>query len=347
LASAAANRDNAVIQYNRTYSLYSQGFSAAQDVDNAKAQARVQEAAVGAAQGALTNAVGARDTALGERKAAQEQLRITIAKSAADVETARQSLSQAQEALRLAKANRAQSPAYRQGLAALQATVQDAREALAAAVARQADTVLASPLDGFVTQRLVDPGTTVTSGQTLLMLEAFGDIWVTFAVPAEVATVLRKGQEVQAAFASLLGRVLPARIGQINPSAESQGRQFTVRAIMDNRQGLLKPGMFARVTATTAMAPRAVSVPPEALRTTRTGPTVIVVDTANVAHVRPVQTGLANGNYLAITSGLQPGEQVIVLGGERVRDGQRVAPQRRQPGQQPAPAASVTTTRTY
>lgn len=326
LNSAMASRDNAVTMYNRTYSLYSQGFAAAQDVDTAKAAARVGEAAVKSAEGKLVNADGARDTAQAQLSAAQDQLHIATTKTDADIETARQTLAQAQEALRLARANTAQVPAYRQGLAALQSTAQGAREALAAAVARRADTVLHSPLDGFVTQRLVDPGTVVASGQTILTLEAFGDIWVTFGVPAEVVPRLRVGQLVNATFDALGGKTFAAAISQINPSAETQGRQFTIRAVLDNRRGQFKPGMFSRVTVTTASVPNAVTVPPEALRTVGGASQVVVVDADKVAHVRPVAAGLSDGNHVVIIQGVQAGDKVIVLGGERVRDGQTVVP---------------------
>ena len=325
LHSAVASRDNAVIQYNRTYTLYSQGFSAAQDVDTAKSAARVAEAAVSSAQGKLNNAIGARDTARGELSAAQEQLRIVLVKTDADIETARQSLAQAEEALRLACANRTQIPAYRQGVAALKSAAQAARQALAQATAQRADTVLVSPLSGFVTQRLVDPGTTVTAGQTILTLEAFGVIWVTFGVPSNVIHSVQKGQLIGATFGALGGKTFRAAITQINPSAESDGRQYTIRATLDNRMGRFKPGMFARVRVTTASAPRVVTVPPEALRTSDGASSVVVVDAGKVAHLRPVQAGLSDGNHVAVT-GVRAGERVIVLGGDRVQDGQTVTP---------------------
>jgi len=153
ISSAQANLNNATIRCNRILELYGQGFIAAQDVDDAKAAVSVEQAGLGAAQSRLRSAQAAHASALAQREAAEEQVKIVRTKAEADVEAARQRLAQANASLEYARANTAQSPAYQQGLAALEASVQAARAAVASAEARRADTVLTSPLDGHVTAR--------------------------------------------------------------------------------------------------------------------------------------------------------------------------------------------------
>jgi len=82
--SAQANLDNATIKYNRIFELYKQGFTAAQDVDDAKAAVTVQRAAVDVAQGQLQGAIASRDSAAAQKHSAEEQLKITRTQGAAD-----------------------------------------------------------------------------------------------------------------------------------------------------------------------------------------------------------------------------------------------------------------------
>lgn len=338
--SASANLADATIHFQRLERLYAQGFVAGQDVDDAKATSKVQQAALDGATGQLASATGAKDSAIANKQSALKQLILIKTKADADLETSRQSIAQADAALKLALANRAQSPAYRQGIAALQSVVQEAKASLAAAQAQRSDTILRSPVSGFVTRRPVDPGSLATPGQTVLNLQTFGDIWATFAVPDDVSTALRVGQQVTLSFDALPARVFTATIVQLNPAADTQGRQFTVRASLDNRKGLFKPGMFAHVTLATARANRVVTVPPEALHTDQKGPYVVVVDKMRTAHLRRVTPGLSDGSFVALTTGLQAGESVVVLTGTLLKDGQRVVPNASSPGQT-VPAARV------
>jgi membrane fusion protein (multidrug efflux system) len=287
----------------------------------------VAKAGLDAAQSQLRSATAQHDSAAAQRAAAEQQVKIVGTKGAADAEAARQTVVQAQEALKFAQASRAQKPAYRQGLAALSAAVQNARAAVAAAQARRADTVLACPLDGFVTARLADPGTMAVPGQPLLTVQSFGEVWVTFSVPAQVSQRLSPGQEATVTFDGLPGRSFVARIRYMNPAADVQGRQFTIRATLDNREGQLKPGMFARVSVVTERAPHVVTVPREAIEQDATGSYVIVAGDDGKAHFRRVTTGLAQAEFIAIASGLTAGEKIVTMSTTPLKDGQAIAAQ--------------------
>ena len=322
--SALANLNDAKIKYDRVFALYKDGFVAAQDVDDAKATVLVQQAAVAAAQSQLRSATAARGSAEAQKKAAENQLSITKVKGQADVEAARQKLLQMQAALENAVANKPQIPAYQQSLKALRATVAVNQASVAAARAQLSDTVLTSPLDGYVTGRFMDPGAVATAGQQILEVRFFGNVWVNVSVPSEVAGKLATGQTITVVFDGLPGRTFTATIVQLNPSADPQAHQFTVRAALSNPTGELKPGMFGNASIVTARSPHAVAVPREALQTGDTGPYVIVVGADKLAHFTPVVTGLADGNYTSITSGLAAGENVVVLTSAPVKDGGKV-----------------------
>ncbi len=324
IRSAQANLTNATVKYNRENQLYKQGFVAAQDVDDARTAADVQKAALDVAQGQLNAAQASRDSAVAQKQSAQEQLNITITKGQSDIEASHAALVQAQAALEYARANTAQKPAYEQNLAALRAEVTAAQAAVRSAQERLADTVLVSPITGYVTGRYMDPGSLATPGQPVLALQAIREVWVTVPVPEEVSRKIRQGQMAKAVFDALPGREFQGQITQINASADPMSRQFQVRLTLDNRDNLIKPGMFARVTMETNRTRGAVVVPREAVQQGQQGPAVVVVDAANVAKRRPVSLGVGDTNGVAITQGVQPGEKVVTLSAMPIKDGQSV-----------------------
>ncbi|MDB6135229.1 MAG: efflux transporter periplasmic adaptor subunit [Verrucomicrobiales bacterium] len=109
----------------------------------------------------------------------------------------------------------------------------------------------------------------------------------------------------------------------VNPSSNS----VTVRAVFPNPKGDLLPGMFVRATLEEGDAPNAILVPQLAVtRNTRGEPTAMVVGTGSKVEVRVLQTTRTVGNQWLVTSGLKPGDQVIVSNLQKLRPGADVKP---------------------
>jgi RND family efflux transporter MFP subunit len=324
IESARANLANAQARFNRVQRLFEKGFVAAQDVDDARTQVDVQKSAVEAAKGQMEAAVAARESAVAQKEAAQKRADITARQSNADILSARSALRQAEAALDLAKANTAQRPAYRANLEALRAAVAAAQAQVNNAQALLNETVLRAPLSGFVTARAMDPGMMATPGQTILEIQAIRQVFVTTSIPEELSRQIRAGMPAQAVFDALPGRAYVGRITQVNPAADPQSRQFFLRVTLDNPENRIRPGMFARVQIALERLPNALVVPREAVQNGPNGPTVTVVDAELTARVRPVKIGGEDTTGIAITEGLQPGEKVVTLSIQPVRDGQKV-----------------------
>jgi RND family efflux transporter MFP subunit len=322
--SAKANLDNANAKYNRINDLYKQGFIAAQDVDDARTATQVQQAALEVARAQLNAAIAQRDSARAQKEAAQKQSEIGRAKGRADIESAQAMVVQARAALEYAKSNKAQRPAYKQNLKALSDAVAAAQAGVRNAQAQLANTVLASPIDGFVTARNMDPGAMATSGQPILTVQSVRQIWITVPVPEEVSHSIYLGQPATTRLDALPGRTFTGKVAQINAAADPMSRQFQVRVILDNAQNMIKPGMFARVIMVTHRVRGAVVVPREAIQQSPAGASVTVVSEASVAQRRPVTLGASDADGIAISEGLQPGERVVVMSATPVRDGQVV-----------------------
>lgn len=101
-----------------------------------------------------------------------------------------------------------------------------------------------------------------------------------------------------------------------------------VAGAFDNPSNILRPGQFARVRAVVEIAKGALLVPQRALIETQGNYQVVVVGADNKASIRPVKTGERVGSNWIITEGLKPGEQVIVEGLMKAKQGTVVNPKR-------------------
>ncbi|OPZ86653.1 MAG: Efflux pump periplasmic linker BepF [bacterium ADurb.Bin429] len=361
--SAQANLENATAKYERIHALYLKGYVAAQDVDDAKTAVRVQQSGVETAKGQQQSATAALASAQAQMRATEQQATITRAKVDADIESARARVTQmkaavesakaqqrsaeqqakitrvkadgdvtsaqtrvtqAKAALEYARANAKSSPAFEQNLEALRAGIAAEQASLDSIRVKLLDTEIRSPLSGVVSARAQEVGGLSSPGQAILTVQATNSIWVTIAAPADVCRRLHLNQPAQVEFDELDLRV-SGRIAQINPAADPQSRQYTVRVILDNRDGLYTPGMFARVTLVTEEVKQALAVPNEAIRLNGDSSAfVYAVGTDNTVRQRPVTLGISDGNWTAIQSGLQSGERVVTMSATRLSDGQQV-----------------------
>ncbi|ABF43070.1 secretion protein HlyD [Candidatus Koribacter versatilis Ellin345] len=95
-------------------------------------------------------------------------------------------------------------------------------------------------------------------------------------------------------------------------------------AAFDNPEGILRPGQFARLRVETRVAKDALLVPQRAVVETQGSYSVVVVGSDSKASIRPVKTGERVGELWIITEGLKPGEQVIVEGMQKAKEGSPV-----------------------
>ena len=343
IRSAQANLENSRSQYRRSHGLFLKGFVAAKDVDTAATAVKVQEASVDVAQAQLGSAKSSNDSAMAQLEEAKRQASITRTTGQAGIETARAQVVQARAALEYARANVAQKPAYVANLEALRAAVAAAVGQLGDTQSLLVDCQIRSPIDGFVAQRLIDPGTVVTAGQEILDVQYLKQVWITIPVPEEEIRRIYVGQSATITFDALPGRTFTGKISQVPRSADPISRQFPVRVTLDNPDYRVQPGMFARATIVTDPARPSVTVPPEAINKTKDGTFVLLVDDTNTVHKTPVTVGAAQPDAVAILSGLAAGDRVVVMTGPPLKDGQVVSIGGQRPGFAGGPGAAPQT----
>jgi RND family efflux transporter MFP subunit len=322
---AKANLDNANASYARTYQLYHQGYDSAQDLDNSNAARKVNTATVNSQQKLLEANKSALKSAQAEERAAYHQEQTTTKLGLSTIEDQKAKYEQAKQALDTAVANRSQIPAYTENLAALYSEVVAAKAAVSQALAQRQYLIVTSSIDGTVTQRLFDPGAEAVPGTPLLVVQANNPLFMTAAVPVEDSSYIHRGMDMRIRIDALQGRTFHAKMSQVNQSADPASRQFMIRAVLDNKQGLFRPGMYCRVQLTTSYVSAAVAVPREAVKTdSANASTVTVVDKNMKAHIVPVTVGVQDANNVQILSGVKAGDRVVVLSYRTVVDGGQV-----------------------
>lgn len=331
LQSAQANLANAKTKYDRVYSLYKQGFIAAQDVDDARTTVDVMQANVNVASGQIDAANSALRSAQAAQSSAVSNEKIVTRKGLSDIAAAKAKVAQAAAQLTAASANRSQGPAYAANLNALQSSVAAAEAQLRQAEARRSDTVLTSPIDGVVSLRSTDPGAIASPGSPVLTIQFLKWVYVTGSIPIENTEKVKVGTPVTFTIDAIPGKTFSASVAEVNPAADPQNRQFTIRIKVDNAANALKPGMYARLHVVLQRDEAAVAVPREAVKVAKDGSkSVFVVDDKMVAHMTPVTTGGEDPKSIEITSGLKVGDKVVVLSYSPVRDGQTVTTGKRE-----------------
>lgn len=217
----------------------------------------------------------------------------------------------------------------------LLATAKADEAALSAARLNLEWTQVRAPFDGRVGKAEVTEGNLVNGNQVLTTLVSAHPVYVSFN--GDEATYLQLGQlarsnpgalKVNVGLAHEPGFPHRGKLEFVDNQIDPQTGSLRLRAIVDNQDGLLTPGLFARVKlGTEAGGVPASLVAEKAVGTDQNRKFVYVVGANNQTEYRAVQLGATVGELRVVTAGLKAGERVIVDGLQRVRPGAPVAPQ--------------------
>jgi membrane fusion protein, multidrug efflux system len=201
----------------------------------------------------------------------------------------------------------------------LEATLKANRARLASAQARFEDTVIRAPFSGRVGLRRVSVGTLISPGDVITTLDDTSVIKLDFSVPENFLSSLREGLSIRATAPAFPGRTFAGKVASIDSRVDMNTRAVTVRALLANEDGALRPGMFLNVAL--ANDERESLVIPEQALTPEAERQFVFVVADGKAQRREVRIGSRRPGMVEVLAGLQAGEQVIVEGTQKVRDG--------------------------
>ncbi|MDI9848639.1 efflux RND transporter periplasmic adaptor subunit [Rhodoblastus sp. 17X3] len=183
---------------------------------------------------------------------------------------------------------------------------------------------LVAPFDGVITQRGIDVGSLVQSGATFMFnLQNTNTLRVQVFVPQDQAFALAPGVEVAVRVPEMPDRVFPGKVTRIAESLQQGTRTLLAEADVPNPDGVLKAGIYCQVELKIPRKTPAVNVPADALIFNRNGTQVAVVEDG-VAHLRKIVVARDFGTSIEASSGLEPGEKVILYPAADLADGQKV-----------------------
>lgn len=172
--------------------------------------------------------------------------------------------------------------------------------------------VLSAPADAVVVEKLVVQGERFEPGQTILRLADLSTVWVVAQVPTSASADIGIGDRASFETPSLPGRRFEGEVGFIQPVVDGGSRTLGVRIALPNPDGSLRPGLFGDIELTGRAAEPAVVVPRSAVIDSGTRQVVLVQTAPGRFTPREVRLGTRAGDRVAVLSGVQAGERVVV-----------------------------------
>ncbi len=177
-----------------------------------------------------------------------------------------------------------------------------------------------APVSGSVTALSIATGNMINDPtQPIMTVADLSTVWVTALVPEKDVALVAKGQDADVSLTAYPGKVLHGKVLFVSDVLDSDSRRDKLRIAFPNVDVTLKPNMFASVTLLGPKQTRVV-VPTSALLMNNDRTTVFVATAPWTFERRTITARLEEGTTVALDSGVQPGEQVVVKGGILLND---------------------------
>jgi membrane fusion protein, multidrug efflux system len=195
-----------------------------------------------------------------------------------------------------------------------------------AAIARK---TIHAPFTGLLGIRQVSLGQYLAAGQAIVSLQSVDPIYVNFGVPQQNATSMTPGRVVRVTNSDLPAIALPGKITALDSVINEQTRNIQVQATLANKGNKLRPGMFVQVELPLGQPRQVVPLPASAINYAPYGDSVFIVTQMKDAkgnsyrgvRQQVVKVEGSRGDQVAITSGLNPGDEVVSSGVFKLRNG--------------------------
>jgi membrane fusion protein (multidrug efflux system) len=187
------------------------------------------------------------------------------------------------------------------------------------------DGSLTSPISGILDLLNVDPGEYISPGQTVMKIVNINRVKVELPVPEKDILYFKKGQHVKIELENTKGekQEFSGTLDFVSITAESATRTYVVKVVVDNPDHIFRPGMIVRAHLVRRNIEEAIAVPFFTIIDREDGKAVFVIEDG-VARVRPIEYGIFQRGIVEIRSGLEIGDQLIIVGQRKLVDGEKV-----------------------
>jgi membrane fusion protein, multidrug efflux system len=191
------------------------------------------------------------------------------------------------------------------------------------ASARLTKLEIKAPFAGIVGLRSVSLGDYVREGQDIVNLEEIDQLKVDFRVPEIYLRQISVGQNLQVNIDANPGETFTGRVLAINPLLDASGRAVVIRAVVNNNNAKLRPGMFARVKLITSERQESLTIPEQALIPVGDDFFVFKITEGRVARTK-IEIGQRITGSVEVLKGLVKDDAVVTAGQPKIRDGAAV-----------------------
>ncbi len=192
---------------------------------------------------------------------------------------------------------------------------------------------LHAPFSGRLGIRDVNLGQFVQYGGKIVSLQSLDPIFVDFLLPQQLVSTLATGQKLLVRTDAYPGRVFEGELTAINSEIDRITRNIRLQGTLKNPDGVLRPGMFARVEIFDGGEDEVLRIPLTAQLRAPYGDSVFVVldkksedgvEGELIVEQRFIRTGRAVGDFVSVTEGLKEGDKVVTAGAFKLRNGMSV-----------------------
>ncbi|MDZ7261445.1 MAG: efflux RND transporter periplasmic adaptor subunit, partial [candidate division KSB1 bacterium] len=218
---------------------------------------------------------------------------------------------------------------------ATKAQVEQAEAAVKSARSQLNDATVTAPIAGIIGKRYYEAGDMANPAMPLVTIVQMDRVKISFNATEEDLGKLAVGQKATVTVKSYPDRAFEGKVVKISPVLDPLTRMAEVEVLIDNPDHLLKPGMYAQVEVITGIIENVIVIPRYATIESTTLENingkdqvvknfyVFVVDSNRAQH-RKLDVLYANHKSLAVTSGVQIGENLVIAGQNNLRDGMAV-----------------------
>jgi len=173
---------------------------------------------------------------------------------------------------------------------------------------------LRSTMEGIVLERLATVGEFVEKGRVIATIGDNAQLWLLAEINERDLSLVKSGQEAEFTVLAYPDKRFHGRIAQLGNQVEHDSRTLEARIEVDNKDGLLKAGMFADIAITTTVLERVLTIPDKAMQSDGDSQVVFVALGADRFEKRRVQPGVSHQERTQVISGLKTGEIVVTDG---------------------------------
>ncbi len=182
---------------------------------------------------------------------------------------------------------------------------------------------ITAPFSGYITEEYTEVGQWVEKGGPVVELINIETADITIDMPERYISKVKPGLQVSVNFDALPDNQVEGEITSLVPQADAESRTFPVKINLDNKDGIIKSGMVARVSFPIGEPSTVKLVPKDAIVSQNNANFIYIVNEGAVQPL-PVSTGMAYEDKIQVIGPVQTGQLVVVKGNERLMPNQPV-----------------------